>query len=233
MLYIAFVFPVLYVARFLRRRTVRSATSLQTPVRLGFYSPPHVCRSLHSCRDRPFQLWLIIPLHLQILSLPTDQPRKIDTHTSHDIEGIPVLPLLTALDLPNVAIPVHGPGSFVAVDDLREDTDTFEIRVMPAETVQTEIKGYIFALAVLMVKKLLCAPEGQGVGVDADAAVRTEDDTSRIIVSGHVWVVAKGDAMIWGGNSGIVVDHESAKVLFVVPDAAVSRPEQVPIIAVW
>lgn len=85
---------------------------------------------------------------------------------------------------------------------------------------------------ILVQEKFLCAPEREGIGVDADAAAGFEDHARAVAVAGEIGLVAEADAVVGRRDARVVVDYEAMRVIIVEGCPAMAWPEEVPVVAV-
>jgi len=122
----------------------------------------------------------------------------------------------------------------MGIDDLREDSDALDIRIVLAPVANTNIDGPKLRLHGLVPEQLERATVRESVSVQAQCSLCAEDDASIVVVTfgSHIREGADIEAAVWWGDCGVVYDQKTSLVFWHYAGAAVTEPDEVPVIAV-
>ena len=99
---------------------------------------------------------------------------------------------------------------------------------------QAEVDGLVVDVHGHPLEHLLGAGVGDGVGVGAGGAFGPEHDAGRVVVAGpHFGDAAVVDSFFGWGGSVVVLDEDAAVVTVDGLGGAVTKPDEIPVIAVW
>lgn len=158
----------------------------------------------------------------------------IQSRTTHDVEGEPFLPCLLRAVVSNITISAQPPCSLMGVYDLREDSDAPDIRIILAPIANTDIDGLEFRHHRLISKQLTRAMVGESVSIQAQCSLCAKYDTSVVVVAfgSHVWEGCDVEAAKKWSDCGVVFNHKPSLVIWHDVGAAVTEPDEIPVVTV-
>lgn len=158
----------------------------------------------------------------------------IQPSATHNVKTEPLLPRLLRAEIANIAIAAQPPGRLVRIDDLREDGDAPDVRVILAPIADADVDGFEFRQRGLISEQLARATVREGVSVKAQGPLCAKDDARLVVVAfgGHVGKGGDVEAAERWDDCGVVCDYETSLVFWHYVGAAVAEPDEVPPIAV-